>query len=138
MTHDSKSSIAAIYFCRVEYRIAIKPEGPTDISALKNRNAVIKSVALTGKGKLGACMFTFGKNGGSVNEQKDLLFIKPLHERTELLLPHIKGFAVSDYDYCSVQVFTGTPAPGDEIKLTVVCEDKVRVQKGTDGLDMRV
>ena len=129
MTHYSKSNFAAIYFCSVEYSIVIKHDGPTDISALRHKNAVIKSVALSGQGTLGACMFTFGKKEGSVNQQKDMLFIKPLHERSETLLPHVKDFRISDFDFCLFQVFTGRPQPSDEIKLTVVCEDQVRMKK---------
>ena len=107
----------------MEYTIAINNEGTTDLSALKKRHAVIKRLSLSGAGKLGACIMTFGKLGETARGNKDLLFLKPLHERSETLLPHIKEFSVDEYDFCSLQVFTGELKQGDTIKLSVLVEE---------------
>jgi hypothetical protein len=101
----------------VQYNITITAEGSTDLGLLKDKNAVIRRLTLTGKGKLDACILTFGKKGDSKYGQKDLLFLKPLHEKSEILMPHIKGFHTTDYDYCTLQVLTGNIMAGDEIKL---------------------
>ena len=123
MTNGNFCRACTSYFCDVEYTIAINSEGTTDLSALKNLHAVIKRLSLSGIGKLGACMLTFGKRGQSNNAHKDLLFIKPLHERSETLLPHLKEFSVDDYDFCSIQIFTGALKEGDTVRLLVTVED---------------
>ncbi len=65
---------------------------------------------------------TFLRNGERVAVGKDVLFIKPLHQKSEILLPHIQKFLVSDYDLCSVEIFGGNVLEGDEIILFVSSE----------------
>ena len=123
MTNSNICAPRTNYFCVVEYIIAINNEGTTDLSALKNMRGVIKRLSMQGVGRLGACMLTFSKIGDEARRHKDLLFIKPLHERSETLLPHLKEFSVDDYDFCSLQVFTGELKQGDTVKLMVTVEE---------------
>jgi hypothetical protein len=104
----------------MEGTITISKDEPTDLSRYKDQNISVKQLALTGAGKLDACMITFYKNGDSLSAQKDLLFLKPLHARNEVLVPHIKDFKVSGYDFCSIQVFTGNVLKSDKVELSFI------------------
>ena len=110
----------------MESAILINEHGPTDLGPLKAQNAVLHRLSLSGKGKMGACIITFYKQGEFKTVQKDVLFLKALHEKSEILLPHIKGFVASDYDYCLFERFTGHGLPEDEIKLSVLIDNDIK------------
>ena len=105
--------------------ISIKEDGATDLRFLKNQDAVVERISLSGIGSLGACIVTFCQQINSSTAQKEVLFLKPLHEQSQILLPHIKGFNVSCYDFCYFERFLGNVCNGDEIKLSVFVEDTV-------------
>ena len=105
----------------MEHRILINREGPTDISHLKDRGAIARQLVLSGSGNLHSCIVSFSKKAHESNIHKELLFIKPLHERSEKLIPHLPAYPVSHFDYCSIQVFTGSVSKEDEIYLMVYC-----------------
>ncbi len=109
-----------MYFYSVQYNTIIKGSGITDLSQLKDKDVIIKKLVLCGSGKLDACMLSFGKHGDSWTSHKDLLFLKPLHEKSEILLPHIKGFSAGGYDFCTLQILTGTVTAADEIQLSLL------------------
>ena len=90
---------------------------PTNLSCLGAYDAVIERIELQGKGKLGSCMLTFSKNGDQPVQQKDVLFIKGLHQSAEVLYPHLKNFSLAEFDYCMLEVFTGNMLPDDHIVL---------------------
>ena len=105
----------------MEQRILINREGPIDISHLKDRGAIARQLVLSGAGSLHSCIVSFSKNAPESNVHKELLSIKPLHERTEKLVPHLQAYPVSHFDYCNIQVFTGSVSKDDEIYLMVYC-----------------
>ena len=109
----------------MQYNISINAEGTTDLVQLKDKHVIIRRLSLYGTGKLGACMVTFCRNGDSMASHKDVMFLKPLHEKSETLMPHIKGFNASGFDYCTMQILTGNLKPGDELQLylTTASED---------------
>ena len=106
----------------MEYNIVINRDEPTDLSALKNQHGTVRQLTLTGVGKLDACMLTFYNEGDSLSAQKDLLFLKPLHTLSQTLVPHIKNFTASGYDFCSIVVFTGNVLKSDKIELSLFCD----------------
>jgi len=101
-------------------RFVINNDGPTVLEHLKNKKAIVKHISVQGKGKLHSCMLTFGKHGDTKASSKELLFIKPLHERDEILLPHVGTFNIADYDFCSLEIITGTLHHTDQIILAVL------------------
>ena len=107
----------------MEHNIVIHADGrSTDISLLKTKCAFSGRIELKGKGSLESCMITFLRNGERVAAGKDVLFVKPLHQKSQTLLPHLKKFLVSDFDLCSVEIFGGNILDGDEIILFVSSE----------------
>ena len=92
-------------------------DGLTKLGLEEGPKVFAEQITLSGKGKLSSCIVTFIRHDGPHLCQMELLFLKPLHAKTETLLPHIKNFVISEYDFCSVMVFTGNVLPGDEIVL---------------------
>jgi len=76
-----------------------------------------KQLVLEGEGKLHSCILTFGVEHDNINGQKEILFLKPLHEKGEILLPHIKDFSLHGFNYCYIEVFTGKVSAHDRLVL---------------------
>jgi hypothetical protein len=107
----------------MECTILINEDGTTDLRHLKNQNAIVQRLCLSGTGNMGACIITFCHQEESATAHKEVMFLKALHEKSQILLPHIKSFNASYYDFCFFERFTGNICYGDEIKLSVFVEN---------------
>jgi hypothetical protein len=101
----------------MEQQIIIALGGLTDIKHLKDLCVRPRQLVLEGSGSLNSCMMTFSRENDFPIGQKDLLFLKPLHEKSEILVPHLKDFSLSGYTYCSIEIFTGKISEKDKIIL---------------------
>jgi hypothetical protein len=101
----------------MKYEVVIDRNKPTDIRHLKECNAKVERLVLKGKGELNGCLLTFSNKDDGPHGQKDLLLLKPIHEKENILLPHNKHLVVSPYDYCSIQIFTGNMRDDDIITM---------------------
>lgn len=100
----------------MEHQIIINKDGRTDFSHLGIQGLTVDRIELHGEGKLSHCILTFCEED-VLGLQKDLLFLKPLHQESQILFPYVRDFTMTGYAFCVILILTGNVSGEGDIVL---------------------
>lgn len=111
----------------MESALPISRYTPTSLAALKDSIAVALSLQASGKGSISFCILSFFNEGQREALHKDIYFKGHELQRTKEIRCQVTGFSISDYDYCRVEVLTGSELEPNELFLTYTLGEQTKV-----------